>query len=102
MRPQGAYSVHDLPGHRGANLASALFELALWVFFQPRPQPAEVFGRILLMLVASTVFTGFMVTFSNEANASVKKRSYPDAWPGEPWRLKKKNAAGWPVNCTTG
>jgi len=43
-------------------LASALFELALWVLVQPRPQPAEVFGRILLMLAASTVFTGFMVT----------------------------------------
>lgn len=41
-------------------LASALFELALWVFFQPRAQPAEVVGRILLMLVSSSIFTVLM------------------------------------------
>ena len=41
-------------------LASALFELALWVFVQPRPQPAEVVGRIVLMLLASTIFTSLM------------------------------------------
>lgn len=41
-------------------LASALFELALWMFVQPRPQPVEVFGRIVLMLIASTIFTSLM------------------------------------------
>lgn len=41
-------------------LASALFELALWIFIEPRPQPLEVFGRILLMLVASAIFTNLM------------------------------------------
>lgn len=41
-------------------LASALFELALWIFIEPRPQPLEVFGRIFLMLVASTILTTLM------------------------------------------
>jgi len=41
-------------------LASALFELALWSFIEPRPQPLEVFGRIFLMLIASTIFTTLM------------------------------------------
>lgn len=41
-------------------LASALFEFALWSFTDPRPQPLEVFGRIFLMLIASTIFTTLM------------------------------------------
>ncbi|MBS2038290.1 PAS domain-containing protein [bacterium] len=41
-------------------LASALFELALWTFFQSRAQPGEVVGRILLVLVASSIFTVLM------------------------------------------
>lgn len=54
-------------------LASALFELALWIFIEPRPQPLEVFGRILLMLVASTIFTTLMTALQRRDQRQTRK-----------------------------
>ncbi len=54
-------------------LASALFELGLWLFIEPRPQPLEVFGRILLMFVASTIFTTLMSAFQQRGQRQTRK-----------------------------
>ncbi len=54
-------------------LASALFELALWSFIEPRPQPLEVFGRIFLMLIASTIFTTLMAALVRRDQRQTRK-----------------------------